>query len=74
MPSDTFSDPSLRIPAPPLRIRPAPGFPWRFALRSARRPSLLDRLGPLQEASLAGLLALSRSWGAAELVLALTGV
>lgn len=57
-------DPSIAIPAPPLRVARRRGLP------RLSRAALADAL---REASLAGMLALAASWGLAELAVALLG-
>ena len=55
------------IPPMPRRAGPGPAPPRRGAKPPPRLRITVIGLGPLQEACLAGMLALALSWGSAEL-------
>ena len=65
---------SFAIPPSPRPARAAPA-PWHGRLREARRAlrGAWQRLGPVQEASLVGIVSLLASCGLAELALWLEG-
>ena len=76
MQTHAFADAGFAIPPYPAWARPV--LPARTTRMTRRQPGgvrrWLSALGPVQEASLVGIIALLMAWGLAELALLLQGL